>query len=58
MRDMGAQWVCEPSHELPQSNSAERITKQHENWVEGVDAHALVPSLRLNREYLLRQGFQ
>ena len=58
MREMGTQWVREPPHELPQSDSVERTTKQHKGWAKIVGVHALVSPFRFNREYLLRHGFQ
>ena len=30
MREMGAQWVREPCHELPQGNSVEGDSEKHE----------------------------
>ena len=50
--------MCELAHKLPQGNSVEQITKQHENRAKAMDAHALVSPLGFNCEYLLRQGFQ
>ena len=41
MREMGAQWVGEPCHELPQGNAMERDADKHEKRL-GNSGHTCV----------------